>query len=548
MGKDKRIKGAMVAVVILTMLAVSGCALFNTPPEIASLTSSESSVARGGSCSISCTASDPNGDTLTYEWTASDGNISGEGSTVTWEAPTDEGTYTISVTASDGKGGTTSDSLTISVANTPPEIASLTSSEPSVARGGSCSISCAASDPNGDTLTYEWTASDGNISGEGSTVTWEAPTDEGTYTISVTVSDGKGGTTSDSLTISVANTPPEIASLTSSEPSVAPEESCSVSCTASDPDGDTLTYEWTASDGNISGEGSTVTWEAPTDEGTYTISVTVSDGKGGTTSDSLTISVEMKFGSIDIKSDPAGANVYLDGEDTGDITPYIITNVTPGSHTIKLEFFHYKYREKTITVNADETTYINWSLTYAPEETLTIQPDAADGKDATVGDSTPSTNLGDQSDLVAGSRGMGVYRAYLQFNLASVPDDAVILNAKLGLYYYYNVASSVETTIGAYIVQGNWKENTITWDNQPVVATTPEYTYPVPGSPTNAFVYWYIGDLVKGWWDESISNYGVLLRETDEDAWTAWKSFYSSDWGNAGQRPKLVINYYDPAP
>jgi len=432
--------------------------------------------------------------------------------------------------------------------NKPPVIDSLTPNATSVARGGSCTISCAASDPDGDTPTYTWTATGGTISGEGSTVTWEAPTAEGSYTISVTVSDGKGGTAGDSIDIQVTNTPPEITSLTPSATNVARGGSCTISCAASDPDGDTLTYTWSADGGTISGEGSTVTWEAPTAEGSYTISVTVSDGKGGTASDSCTIVVEKKFGTIDIQSNPDGATVYLDGEDTGNITPYIITNVEPGTHTVKLVLYHYKYRESTVTVNADETTYINWSLTYASEQTVTIQPDAAGGKDASVSDSTPSTNLGNQNDLVVGSRAMGVYRAYLQFNLASIPDDAVILNAKLGLYYYYNVAASVETTIGAYIVQGNWNEGTITWNNQPVVATAPEYTYPVPGSPTNAFVYWYIGDLVRDWWDGSIPNYGVMLRETDEDAWTAWKSFYSSDWGDAGRRPILIITYYDPIP
>ena len=459
MGKDKGIKGAIVVMVIFALLVASGCALFNTPPVIASLTSSATSVGRGGSCSISCTASDPNGDALTYQWTVSGGAISGEGSTVTWVAPTAEGTYTINVTAS----------------------------------------------------------------------------------------DGKGGTTSDSLTISVVNTPPVIASLTSSETSVAPEESCSVTCTASDPDGDTLTYQWTATDGTISGEGSTVTWVAPTAEGTYTINVTVSDGKGGTASDSLTISVEMKFGSIDIKSDPAGATVYLDGEDTGDITPYILTNVTPGSHTIKLELFHYEYREKTITVNADETTYINWSLTYAPEETLTIQPDAADGKDTGVDTYFPDQNYATHYQLGAGRGSVDTCRAYIEFDLDSLPDNVVVTNATVGLYYFYT-SNSAATSIGVYLVEDNWTEGGTTWNHQPDCTETPEYTRTVPASVSNAFLSWDITDLVEGWLDDTIDNNGVMFKGTDETTVEAWKGFYSSDYGTADQRPKLVIKYYDPTP
>jgi hypothetical protein len=42
-------------------------------------------------------------------------------------------------------------------------------------------------------LNYNWTASDGDITGVGATVTWVAPDREGAFTITVTVGDGKGG-------------------------------------------------------------------------------------------------------------------------------------------------------------------------------------------------------------------------------------------------------------------------------------------------------------------------------------------------------------------
>ena len=156
-------------------------------------------------------------------------------------------------------------------------------------------------------------------------------------------------------------------------------------------------------------------------------------------------------------------------------------------------------------------------------------------------------NFGDKGYLVAGTTPAVIWKAYLQFDLASIPDDAAISNARLGLYYHFSAISQAEA-IGAYIVQGSWNEGTITWNNQPLVATTPEYICTVPGSPTNDFVYWYIGDLVKGWWDGSIPNYGVMLRGTDEGGGTAMKTFYSSDDVSASQRPVLIITYYKPAP
>jgi hypothetical protein len=341
------------------------------------------------------------------------------------------------------------------------------------------------------------------------------------------------------------NKPPTITNLTPSATNVAPGTSCTIGCVASDPDGDTLTYAWAATGGAISGTGSTVTWTAPATEGTYTISVTVSDGKKAV-SDSCSIVVEMKYGSIDTKSSPAGAAVYLDGVDTGNITPYLITNVDPGSHTVRLEYYHYKYREQTVTVNANETAYINWSLTYAPELTITLQPDGTAGIDAFVVD-TSDINFEPSPWLFAGYDGTDITRAYFQFNVVSIPADAVITNARLALWY---VGSNTGLTvpIGAYQVLGTWSESTIKWSNKPSSATTPEYTYTVPAAPTNNWVYWNITNMVTGWRNGSITNYGVVLMDTNESTADDWKVFYSSDWGTANQRPELIITYFDPTP
>jgi hypothetical protein len=430
--------------------------------------------------------------------------------------------------------------------NQPPEITSLTPSATSVGPGDSCTVTCTASDPDeGDTLAYAWSATGGSISGTGNSVTWTAPTAEGSYTVTVTVSDDEGSTVTESCSIQVINAPPAIASLTPSTTELAPGGSCTVTCTATDPDGDTLTYDWTASDGTITGTGSSVTWTAPPTEGTYTVTVTVSDGKGGTDSDSCAITVEMKFGSIDIQSSPSGAAVFLNGVDTGNITPYTITNLTPGTYAIKLVYYHYQDREASVTVNANETTYINWSLTYAPELTLTIQPGAAAGKDTYVYPTAPEDNWGDLERVAAGSGAGNTARAYLEFSLAALPEDAVITSARLSLFYWYSSTPDV-APIGIYAVLEPWSESVVTWNIQPAFATTPEYSINVPAAVSNAFLNWYITDLVKGWWDGTIPNCGVMLKDTDESTEEAWKRFYSSDWGTAAERPKLIITYFVP--
>jgi hypothetical protein len=431
--------------------------------------------------------------------------------------------------------------------NKPPVITSLTPSATEVARGASCTVNCVATDPDADALTYSWTATGGAISGTGSTITWIAPTTEGSYSVSVSVSDGKAAAVSDSCNIQVVNTPPVIASLTPSSTDLAPEDSCTIGCVASDADGDTLTYAWTATGGTISGTGNSVSWEAPATEGTYNISVSVSDGHGGTVSDSCDITVEMKYGSIDIQSNPAGAAVFLDGVDTGNITPYVITNVLPGSYTVMLDYYHYKYRQATVTVTPNETTYLNWSLTYAPELTLTIQPNAAAGIDTYVYEPDPIENFGNDSYIFAGAAVVDTCRAYLQFSLALLPEDIVITSARVGLNYV-STDISATTAIGAYPVLGAWSETTITWNNQPAFATTPEYSYNVPAAVSNAFIYWYITDMVGSWHDGSLANFGLVLKSVDESAEEGWKGFNSSDGFTDSQHPKLIITYYDPNP
>ena len=84
--------------------------------------------------------------------------------------------------------------------NFPPEIISVTATPSPVVINGTVDLAVTASDPNpGDVLTYAWAATDGTFSvTDAPTTVWTAPAVDGSYDITVTVSDG---TTSVSLTI-----------------------------------------------------------------------------------------------------------------------------------------------------------------------------------------------------------------------------------------------------------------------------------------------------------------------------------------------------------
>lgn len=292
-------------VLAVTILFISGCVPPNQPPVITSLQAERELVLPVGSCQVECVASDPEGGELNYEWHASGGNISGEGATTTWIAPDEVGEYVVSVNVTDGDGNSATQSVTITVVreNHPPEIVDLRASEEWIIPSGNCTISCEASDPDNDSLSYEWLASGGNITGKGDTVTWVAPEDIGDYNITVVVTDELGGEDSASLSITVAfNKRPVIEDLIVTAEhkylkkipggyKIGKGKSYEIECVASDPDGDELFYEWSTDGGGVSGKGATVTFTAPLSSYTVTVTVTVSDSNGGATTDSVVLEV-----------------------------------------------------------------------------------------------------------------------------------------------------------------------------------------------------------------------------------------------------------------
>jgi outer membrane protein OmpA-like peptidoglycan-associated protein len=87
--------------------------------------------------------------------------------------------------------------------NRPPAVRA--SCEPcTVNAGGSSTVSATAQDPDGDTLTYMWSAAAGSLTNtSGRQTPWTAPMVEGPVPVTVTVSDGKGASASDVVTIQV---------------------------------------------------------------------------------------------------------------------------------------------------------------------------------------------------------------------------------------------------------------------------------------------------------------------------------------------------------
>ena len=70
--------------------------------------------------------------------------------------------------------------------------------------GRTATVTADAKDPDGDTVTYRWTAPSGTVQNPTDRQTvWVAPQQEGPVQVTVTVSDGKGGTANAVTTIQV---------------------------------------------------------------------------------------------------------------------------------------------------------------------------------------------------------------------------------------------------------------------------------------------------------------------------------------------------------
>jgi hypothetical protein len=254
------------------------------PPEINSVLWDANVTAPGGVVTLTVGASDPDGDSLQYNYKADMGTISGSGSKVTWKAPNTVGVFSIYISVSDGIYESYKKVINIRVEpsgdNHPPSITGITSDPSgSVPAGSVVQISVIATDPENDPLTYKYDVTGGTISGVGAVVSWNAPTEPGTYTIIATVNDGEFDSLPHELVLMVASNQDPVIDGVSINPDPVPlGESAQIRVNAHDPDGDELRYEYSIDEGTLSSaDGSKVTWTAPFIEDTYVLNIKVYD-------------------------------------------------------------------------------------------------------------------------------------------------------------------------------------------------------------------------------------------------------------------------------
>jgi PKD repeat protein len=254
---------------LASVLALNPAGAPSNQPPIAAFTSS----CNGLTCSFTSTSSDPDGTIASYRWTFGDGTpaVTTQNTSHTYAAA---GTYSVTLTVTDNQGatGSTSGNVTVSPSNQPP-VANFTSS----CNALTCSFTSTSSDADGTIASYRWTFGDGTpaVTTQNASHTYAAA---GTYTVTLTVTDNQGATSSTSRSVGVnpPNQPP-VANFTSSCNAL----TCSFTSTSSDPDGAIASYRWTFGDGTpaVTTQNASHTYTAA---GTYTVTLTVTDNEGAT--------------------------------------------------------------------------------------------------------------------------------------------------------------------------------------------------------------------------------------------------------------------------
>ena len=269
-------------------------------PTISSLEASPQTVERGGTLQLSASATDPNDQGLTYDWSApSDWSLTDNGATASLTAPdAPSETATVELTVTDGLGETSTASIVVSTeANRRPDLQNISANRTTVGPGETLEVTAAAFDPDGDSLEYNWSVpSDWQGSSQSESITLTAPDTYGVSgTLQLTLSDGYDSVTGNITVATERNTAPVISLIDRQPNPVAPGGTMAVDVSANDANGDSLSYQWSIQGGDwgLTDNGASADVDAPNAYGQSTrIEVTVSDGYGGATTTRFSVATE----------------------------------------------------------------------------------------------------------------------------------------------------------------------------------------------------------------------------------------------------------------
>jgi len=255
------------------------------------------------------TATDPEGDPITYSAQGLPSGATFSGQTFTWTPSYSQaGSYSVTFRASDGNS-MDSETITITVSNVnrAPVLGAI--SDQSVNENTLLSFSVNATDPDGQTLTYSVTGLPSGAALASQTFTWTPTYNQaGTFALTFTVDDGQAQD-SQAITITVnnVNRAPVLSAINNK--SVWSDDPLTFTIDATDPDGDAVTYSANAVPSGATFITETFDWTpTPAQIGSYNVTFYASDGQlQDSEAITITVNVDSLAPTITNLSPAAGA-------------------------------------------------------------------------------------------------------------------------------------------------------------------------------------------------------------------------------------------------
>ena len=198
-----------------------GAAQANSPPSVDA--GEPVAVSEGAQVTLNATASDPEGDHLTYLWSHDSAlpitvsNATSQLTTFTAPAVDSDTAVTFVLSVSDGTNTDVTDQVTVTIQDVPVNnpLTVDAGQDQTVSEGGTVTLNGTVSDADGDALTYLWSHDSDleitldNPSSVSVSFTVPQVTYNATITFTMTVTDKHNATGSDAVVISILDIPPD---------------------------------------------------------------------------------------------------------------------------------------------------------------------------------------------------------------------------------------------------------------------------------------------------------------------------------------------------
>lgn len=190
--------------------------------------------------------------------------------------------------------------------------------------------------------------------------------------------------------------------------------------------------------------------------------------------------------------------------------------------------------------NSDTTKCPRLQVTYitsgSPTYTTNVGGCGNSGVDAYLASGQASSNFGNHPQFGGNTwtcSGLCNARGLMNFNLSTIPTNAVVISANL--YLFADTGWGIYPTWGPgndgsiLKVAQPWTESTVTWNTQPATVATNSVYIPGSGSVVAQNYTLNITSLVQDWVSNPSTNYGYLLKMNDEINFYKSLIFASSD-------------------